>query len=846
MLLSCTWLAELLGRPIDVSPVGSKDDPLWAANIAARLTSLGLEVEGLGFFELPGVIVGRIDSVTPHPESSKLSVVALFDGSQTVQVVCGASNLPPPGGNVAFAPVGVTLPNGLTLTPRVLKGVESQGMICSEQELDIGGDGDGILVLPQEWQPGVLLQELVPGIRDAVIEISVTPNRPDALGHLGVARDLALALGCTLHEPAHLDVGDVPRSDALVELPAGDRCPRYLGFALDDCTIGPAPLWMRVRLHRVGLRAIDNVVDVTNFVLMEIGQPMHAFDRARLAGQRVVVRMARAKEPMTLLDGTTLELCDDDLVIADAQSPQALAGVMGGQGSMVEAGTSQLLLEVAFFEPRAIRRTARRYDRATDSSHRFERQVDWDRQLELAAQRALYLLREHCSARCVAWQDARGQLPERAVIALDPGHVGRLLGMDIAADEVARILTGLGVEIDHSDRSHPGGAAHWRCTAPSFRPDLTLAVDLVEEVMRHHGLDDLPARHSSSPEQMVAVPEDPRRQLADTLADGLRSQGLHEHLGLAFISEDRIAPLAGELQAAALVRPINPMSNQQGCMRPHLLPGLLDVVARNQARHGRALGLFEVGRIYLWPDAPGQSDGSATSGVDPWLPREPLRAAAIRARRGLSKQGEVARALSHDLLASLARVGLHAELRTATRARAWLHPGIQASVWVGDTEVGLLGELHPDVLADRDLSDSEVAYGELWIEAMPPVPFVRFQESPRFPATNRDLSLDLDGRILAHDAVAALREAAAELENASSDDDPPRLSNADDLRRPILLIEDYRGEGVEPGRRALLLRLHYRALQRSVTDTEVQALHDKVVARALEQLRARDPAVRVR
>lgn len=843
MLLSCTWLAELLGHEIDVSPAASKANPFTAANIAARLTSLGLEVETLSYFELPGVIVGEIKQVTKHPEAGKLSVVELFDGTRVVQVVCGASNLPPPGGKVAFAPVGTVLPGGLELTERELRGVSSHGMICSEQELEIGADSSGILILPQDWPAGALLQDVVLGIRDAVIEISVTPNRPDALGHIGVARDLALALqndGAQLQLPKVLEFGDVPRREQLVTVVAGDRCPRYLGFALDGVTIGQSSLSTRVRLHRVGQRALNNVVDVTNLVLMETGQPLHAFDRQHLAGERVVVRLASDKEPMTLLDETKLELSSDDLVIADAEAPQALAGVMGGEHSMVELATTQLLLEVAYFEPRAIRRSARRYELNTDSSHRFERQVDFGKQLELAAARALWLLRENAGANVVACTDATAQLPERPVILLDPAHVGRLLGMPVSDDEVARILIGLGISIEVPREGL------WACRPPSFRPDLGLAVDLVEEVMRHHGLDDLPARHSSSPEERKPLPEDPRRVLADAVTDGLRSQGLHEHVALAFVSEDHVQIVAGDFDPRELVRPRNPMSNQQAFMRPHLLPGLLDAVARNHARHGRELGLFEVGRIYRWPLERPASTGDATSEIDPWLPREPLRAGVIRSRRGQSKLGEVARALTRDLLACLARLGLHAEVRQHLDAqqRPWLHPGIQATLWVSCQQVGVVGELHPDVLRARDLSELELAYGELWIEALSAIPIVQFQESARFPATSRDLSLDLDAHVAAQDAVAALQDVADA--KVLEGEDPVRLANADDPRNPILLVEDYRGEGVEPGRRALLLRLHYRAAQRTVTDAEVQPLHDALVAEALIALRKLDPAARAR
>src|SRR5690606_5200055 len=300
-------------------------------------------------FDLPGVIVGEIRELAPHPKADKLTVVQLFDGAATVSVVCGASNLPPVGGKVAFAPVATTLPGGLTLTARELRGVASQGMICSEQELDIGSDDEGIMVLPGEWPAGALLRDQIAGIVDTVIDISVTPNRPDALGHVGVAIDLAVALGTTTRAPKRwTPPDDLAVDQQLVTLAAPDRCGRYLGFALEQVRVGSSPAWMRVRLHRVGLRAINDVVDITNYVLMETGQPLHAFDRAKLGEGRVVVRMAGSDEPLTTLDGRQLQLRPDDLVIADASRPQALAGVMGGADSMVSDGSDRLLLEIAW------------------------------------------------------------------------------------------------------------------------------------------------------------------------------------------------------------------------------------------------------------------------------------------------------------------------------------------------------------------------------------------------------------------------------------------------------------------------------------------------------------------
>lgn len=835
MLISCTWLNELLvGAPIAVGPNATGLD---AAAVARHLTGLGLEVEGVTHFDLPGVIVGEIREVVDHAESKKLHVVQLFDGQQVLQVVCGANNLPPPGGKVAFAPVGTTLPNGLTLGIRELRGVVSNGMICSEDELGLGNDHDGIVILPGEWPAGALLVDMVPGIRDSVIEIGVTPNRPDALGHIGVAIDLAVALGIATRTPKVLDVAELPVDAKLVEVPAGDRCGRYLGYALDGAKLGRSPLHVRTRLLRVGLRPISTAVDVTNLVLMETGQPIHAFDRAKLAGGRVVVRKAGAGETLTTLDARTIELDVDDLVIADAERPAALAGVMGGADSGVSEATTTLLLEVAYFEPRGIRRSARRHGFHTDASHRFERSVDFGGKLELAAKRALQLLVELTGARPITKAEGLGERPKVPEIAFRPAKVRELLGMDVPVEVCARVLSGLGIRVD---RSAPD--ARWRCTPPSFRPDLRREVDLVEEVMRHHGLDDLPATPCRASAAIEPIAEDPRRALADALCDALRGAGYHEHLGLAFASDEALERFAAEVPHERRVRLANPMRQQHAVMRTHLLPGMLDAVAINHARHDRAVELFELGRVYRWPCEAVQVAAGPTAAVDAGLPEEPTRVGVIRAARRHGGDSTQARALVQDLLAvleandrwALAQPGVGVE---------WLHPGVQIGLWIGDSQVGIVGEVHPALARSRELDELELAYAELWLESLPLARELAYRELARFPATARDVSLDLSVEVPALRVVDALEAARAVIAPAH---DPLLLESSGDPRAAIELREDYRGRGVDEGRRALLVRLSYRAADRSVTDTEVQALHDAIVAHACAALREVDPRVRVR
>ncbi|EDM79053.1 phenylalanyl-tRNA synthetase, beta subunit [Plesiocystis pacifica SIR-1] len=851
MLISCNWLNELLaGAPIVVGPNAGElaDGKVSAEAIADTLTSLGLEVEGVTHYSLDGVIVGELRSVEKHPNADKLNLVQLFDGSELIQVVCGASNLPEPGGKVAFAPVGTVLPGDFSIGARKVRGVESFGMICSEVEMDIGADGEGILVLPEDWPAGAKLSDQIPGIVDTVIEIAVTPNRPDALGHMGVAIDLAVALDSSTQTPAHWKGGELPVDAGLVELPAGDRCGRYLGYALEGASVGTSPDWLRVRLHRVGLRAINDAVDITNLVLMETGQPMHAFDRAKLAEGRVVIRQAAAGEPMTTLDETAIELVEDDLVIADASAPQALAGVMGGAQSMVDSGTSTLLLEIAYFEPKGIRRSAKRHGFHTDSSHRFERGVDDDGKLELAARRAVHLFSELCGAKAVAWAEATGERPQPPVIELRASQVEALLGLEIAAEETARILEGLGV---HLEAVEGASEPSWRCTPPSFRPDLTRSVDLIEEVMRHHGLERIVAKHNPVRELPTPIPEDPQRTLAEGLAAALRGEGLHEQLSMAFCSEQALEPFTAEVPKARMVRLTNPLRSQLAVMRTHMLPGLLDAATVNRARHDRPVGFCELGRVYAWPEAAVEAGEGPTAEVDARLPRESTRLAVLRGQQVEGpREGGLARQVLGDLLFALEAQGIWAEPRVSGEGVSWLHPGVQAGLWVEDRQVGVAGELHPDLRAGRSLgeaSEFELAYGELWLEALADVE-VAYADAPRFPSSARDLSLDLSDAISACDAISAIRTAYL-ARDAGEGDDPVRLASAADasgLRGGLEAREDYRGAGVEDGRHALLLRLHYRAQGRSVTDAEVQALHDAVVESACAALRERDPGLRVR
>ncbi len=832
MLISLNWLDELL--------TGPQDPRLDPQAVELGLTRLGLEVEGVTHYgSLPGVVVGEIKSVEKHPEADKLNVVSLFDGQETLTVVCGASNLPEPGGKVAFARVGASLPGGFEIGRRKLRGIESSGMICSEVELDIGPDDAGIMILPRNWSAGTALSEALVGIEDTVIEISVTPNRPDALGHWGVARDLGALLGRRLQTPVTLDpeaIEAAPEDKQLVTVvsAARERCPRYLGFALEGAKVGDSPAWLRLRLHRVGLRPISNVVDITNLCLMEFGQPMHAFDRGHLGEGRVVVRPATAGESMTTLDASEIEMGEDDLVIADAQAPQALAGVMGGERSMVEPGCDRILLEVAWFAPGPVRRSARRHGFHTDSSHRFERGVDWGEGLELAAARALWLLQDLCeaklSARCEVRDDAT--MPTRPAIMLRPPKIGGLLGMEIPDEEARAILERLGLEIEATE--HLGEHA-WRCLAPSHRPDLGLEVDLIEEVMRFWGLEHLPATPVPRRDSLEAgKPGSPTLRITQALAEA----GMHQLVSIGF--EDPVASeRMGAVAAGSAVVVDNPLRQQHAHLRTHMLVNLMEAAKLNMSRHARPLRLFEVGRVYDWAQAPAWSGHTREN--DAQLPRERTRAGFLWADENSEVMAAVASGLS-----VLERMGLEGRALNGSpegAQRCW-HPGVVARLCSPDGEqvYGAVGEVHPDLVEAWDLPRAwTLVYAEFWLESFERASSRGHEGLPRFPASSRDLSLDLDLAV----PVSTIVDLALACATAA-DAGAVRLAAGDSSRDAIEVVADYRGKGVEAGRRSLSLRFHYRADEGTPTEDDLRGRHEEIVQAILSGVLELDARAQIR
>jgi len=826
MRVSHRWLCELL-PDLTASP----------AEVAERLTHIGLEVEGLTPFGagLERVVVAAVRRIEPHPRRDKLHLVTVDRGGGVEQrVVCGAPNVPEPGGLVALAPLGTTLPGvGVALEPREIGGVLSEGMLCSERELGVAEASAGILILPAGTAtPGTPLPSAVPSVTDTIYELSVTPNRADALCHLGVARDLAALYRIPLVRPPVPPPPRVAEAElsTLISVENHDleRCPHYAARIVLGVKIGPSPLWLRHRLTSLGLRPISNVVDVTNLLLFEVGQPLHSFDLDRVRGGRILVRRAEPGEPFTTLDGVARTLDADDLVIADAEGPSALAGVMGGAVSEIHDGTTRVLLEAAYFSPRGIRRTSRRQGLASDSSHRFERGVDYGG-LERALDRATVLVAELAGGAVVRGAvHARGALPEVPTLRLRSRRLDALLGVPVPFDEATGILDRLGFAVEEVTEEGTGPVA--RVRGATFRPDVKGEHDLIDEVSRIRGFDIIPTRLPA----IVAQPPRSSGKLVREVGRIAVELGLSEALTYAFTSPAELAAVRAPPPVVSL---INPLSEERSVMRTSLLPGLLDALRRAR-RHGeRGVRLFTIGTLFLPPD-PAPRSGRAQD-ARPELPEDrgvlpeqrPAFAAVLAGPRPAHlARPEVdiydAKGLAVELVERLTGHAAEVALAAGAPGLERLHPRGAAIVSVGGERVGSLGPLHPDVVDALDL-DGGAFVVELCLAALerlePILP--RYRPLPRLPATTRDVSLEAPEELRAGAVLAAMREAAGELCEAAE------------------LLDLFVGAPVPAGRRSLTFRLTYRD-PRARTDPErARTLTDREVDEA--QKRVHEAAARL-
>jgi phenylalanyl-tRNA synthetase beta chain len=782
MRISTNWLRGL--TQIDAVP----------ADIAERLTRAGVAVDvvrrvGDGALR---VVVAAVKSSRRHPEREALTLVDVDDGAGGRTVVCGAPNVPAPGGRVALALEGAKI-GEITVAARKFAGFESRGMLCSEAELGVGPDADGILILEDAAAPGTPLSTAF-ALEDHVLELDLTPNRGDCLGHVGVAREVCALFGQPFAMPEPDAPPRVASSDVssvvTVIVEDEERCPRYMALGVTGLTVSPSPFWLRYRLHTLGVRPISNLVDVTNLILLEFGQPLHAFDLDRLRGGRIVVRRARVGESMSTLDGVSRALDPDDLLICDGTGPVALAGVMGGAGSEVLPTTTNVLVECACFEPRGILRTARRLTLHTDSSHRFERGTDVSA-MPLALQQAastLSWLGGGAVLRGVV--DTMTRPIEPRVLSLRSSHVTRLLGDAVPPAESSDVLRRLGFGVVQRGDD-------MEVTVPAARNDVTREVDLIEEVARVRGYDRIPTRYPAIRTGPAIARVYPwKRRARHTLA----ALGLDEAVSYSFCSP-------ADLRALRLppveVKLLNPLTEERSVLRTSLLPGLCAVVARARRVAERVVRVFEVGTVFGGSRADGLAD-------------EQLWATGILAgpRDGwLDKPADVdfydAKGLALELCRLL--VGLAPEVELAADAAPYLHPRSSCRLRIGDAWIGRVGEIHPEVAEAVDLGGTAAVF-ELDLGALRRLPDGRrFEPLPRFPAVTRDVALLVDIAVRFSDVERAARESAT------------------GLLEHVEVFDLYRGEQVPAGKKSIAFSLRYRAPDRTLTDAEVDLAHGRVV-----------------
>jgi phenylalanyl-tRNA synthetase beta chain len=775
--------------------------------LAERLALLGAPVDEIVELSegLRGVVIARVEEVRRHPNADRLRLCLVDAGAgHPLQVVCGASNVEA-GGFYPFAPVGATLPGGLTIGRAKLRGELSEGMLCSARELGLGRDHLGIMTLRGEWAPGSSFIESL-GLDDVRLLVDVTPNRPDLLSHLGVAREAAPGgtEDLRLPELAGADgrvveiasAGESGRTAGVrVTIDDSAGCPRYLGAVLRGVRVGPSPEWLATRLRSVGLRPINNVVDATNYVLIELGQPLHAFDLERL-GSDVRVRLAGAGETIRTLDGTDRPLEAGMLVIADASRPVAVAGVMGGEETEVTESTRDIFLECALFEPKTVRRAARSLGLSTDSSYRFERGVDPDLQ-PVALRRAIALIRAVAGGTLDGHAiDLLPRKVERTVVALRLERVERVLGVGLTEEALLDSLGQIGFVVEPT-----GGAL--RVRVPGYRPDVTREIDVIEEVARRIGYEAFP--EELLPLRPTRVPEDPLLRVGRAVQDVFTARGFLEARTVSFAPEQE-----------GRVPLLNPLSAEESHLRDALGPGLLRRLEHNWSRGTRDVRLFEIGTVF----GPGRGEE---------LVREEVRVAAVfTGSRRPAHWSEDAPAYDlWDLKALLSDLG------PALGPGAEVLPGepaFSAALLVGDLGFELrVGEkvVGGGGLVREGAVDAPAWAGDVWlVEARIPRGGVlraspRYRPVPEQPAVERDLALLTPVGVPSAEVDATIHAAAGDLLEAV---------------RPFDL---YEGKGLPEGSRSVAWRLRFRAANRTLTDAEVDAAVERVLTRLEEGLGVR-------
>ena len=814
MLVSWTWL----GQMVDLS----EQTPEGVASI---LTQLGLEVEAIHTrsASLDSVVVVHVDRFARLEGSDRLKVATVSFGAQTFDVVCGAPNLAV-GQLVACALPGTKMANGDLVREDVIRGVLSKGMLCSEKELGIGDDGAGLLVLDEKWAPGISLRAVMEAdsateLHDVTIELSITPNRGDCLSHVGVAREVASKLGKPLRivDPPSLSA---VRSDYSVSIEDAEGCPRYSVAVLDGVIVGPSPTWLRNAVEACGARSINNIVDVTNIVLFELGQPLHAFDAAKLHGTSITARRGRAGESMLAIDHETYIVLEEDLVIADSKGPIAIAGVMGGAESEVDEGTTTVVIECAHFAPSRVRKTSKRLNLHSESSHRFERGVD-PNGVHRALRRAVELIEKTGGGTLLHLEDAYPSPIEPRALELRVTRANQFLGTTMSHDEMLTILGGLGIQASVKEELIS-------CEIPTFRFDLEREVDLIEELARCYGLDKIEPRlpegrlayaHTRRREPLIGKPPVnativPWRTLRRET--GVRQRlchtGFHESIHYAFTQPSYLSALGFTDEGRKEpIRIENPMSVEQSELRTSLIPEMVVAVGRNQAQQASGVALFEMANVF-WRSGSEINEPTLLTLVA-WGKPERHWSRARNEFDVFDLKGAI------ELLESQFGFGIRFADVKAEDA-PYLHPGVRAGIYRGEVFLGAIGELHPRVLRAIHGVVGPIFVAELCVD-----PLFAEQEVlptckplPRFPGSSRDIALLLDASV----PFARIEQTIERVRPA--------------LLESWSLFDVFEGARIPDGKKSIGLALQYRdplAFDaeggKTLTDIEVNEAHNEVL-----------------
>ncbi|QHF45870.1 phenylalanine--tRNA ligase subunit beta [Pseudomonas sp. S35] len=777
-----------------VSPQVDRDE------LVARLSMAGLEVDSVtpaaGVFS--GVVVGEVLSTEQHPDADKLRVCQVSNGDETFQVVCGAPNVRP-GLKIPFAMIGAELPGDFKIKKAKLRGVESNGMLCSQAELQVGEGNDGLMELPADAPVGQDIRIYLE-LEDASIEVDLTPNRGDCLSLAGLAREVGALYNAPVTRPAVAVVPAVHDEVRPIEVLAPNACPRYLGRVIRNVDLSkPTPLWMVERLRRADVRSIDAAVDITNYVMLELGQPLHAFDLAEINGG-IRVRMAEEGEKLVLLDGQEVALRADTLVIADHSRALAIAGVMGGEHSGVSATTRDIFLESAFFDQIAIAGKARSYGLHTDASHRYERGVDWKLARE-AMERATGLLLEITGGEAgpITETVSEQYLPSVAPITLRAKSVEQMLGLVIEPAEIEQLLSALGLGIC------AGGAGQWHVEVPSHRFDISLEVDLIEELARLYGYNRLPVRYPQA--RLAPQPKAEARAHLPELRRLLVARGYQEAVTYSFIDPKQFELFNPGVEPLLLA---NPISNDMAAMRSSLWPGLVKALTHNLNRQQDRVRMFESGLRFV-----GQLDG---------LKQEPMLAGVVCGSRLPEGWAQGRDAVDFfdvkaDVEAVLGFAGALDAFTFVPGSHPALHPGQTARIEREGRLVGFVGAIHPELSKTLGL-DRPVFVFELLLAEVASGKMPKFSELSRFPEVRRDLALIADREVAATAVLDVIRE------------------NAGEWLTDLRLFDVYQGKGIDPHRKSLAVGLTWQHPSRTLNDDEVNTTTQNILTSLEQRLNA--------